>query len=112
MFPSPLFFSQLLQEHLISDVELAFQSRVSDSLLESDRVVSLRFLSSTRKGNTVTARGCGSHSVPLLWTPKLEMSQDLPEFHSSHSKELKSKREKLEILWINFLWSHGKFPLN
>lgn len=98
MFPSPLFFSQLLQEHLIPDAELAFQSRISDSLLVSDRVVSLLFLPSTRKGNTVTARGCGSHSVPLLWTPRLKMSQDLPEFHSSHSKKLKYKREKLEIL--------------
>lgn len=82
-----------------------FQSRVSDSLIVSesvDRVVSLWFLSSTGKGHTVTARGCGSHFVPLLGTPELKISQDLPEFHSSHFKELKPKREKLEILKINF----------
>lgn len=73
-------FSQLLEEHLISDVELAFHSRVSDSLLVSDkvdRVVSLQFLSPTKEGCTVTVRGCGSRSVPLMWTPKLKMSQDL-----------------------------------
>lgn len=81
------------------------QSRVSDSLLVSesvDRVVSLWFLSSTGKRHTVTARECGLHSVPLLWTPKLKISQDLPEFHSSYFKELKPKRQKLEILKINF----------
>lgn len=60
------------------------------------------FLSSTGKGHTMAAKGCGSHSVPVLWTPKLKLSQDLPEFHSSHFKELKPKREKLETLKINF----------